>query len=208
MVKKMSFDITTEIISINNNKLTQFSSVCLRPIRYLFHGKTITLFEGKVIHSDISYPERNWKRTALAISFLIPGLILGLISKFLEGFSSTLWKEKTISSAFILANSHIKASKNMPLNISFHIIFQKYESIKKRMTSEKIWNDHHFISLVTDFMNDAEIVMDQLYSELEKLAQDHIKTMENKLGQKVCEMIQKKGSNTKHNQQRVFSGFF
>ena len=158
----MSLNLTTEIISINNNKLTQFSSFCLRPARYLFHGKTVTLYKEEVIHCDVSYPEKTWERTALAISLLIPGLILGLLSKFFEYFSSTLRKEKSISAAFILANSNVQASEKMPLNVSYRIIFKKYEAIEKRMTSEKIWNDIQFISFVTDFMNDAEMVMNRL----------------------------------------------
>lgn len=50
----------------------------LKPARYLFRGKTITLLNGKIAAERDSYRRKSWIKTSLMILLLLPGLLAGI----------------------------------------------------------------------------------------------------------------------------------
>ncbi|MCE5317294.1 MAG: hypothetical protein LLG04_08020 [Parachlamydia sp.] len=65
------------------SRLEMGADALLKPARYLFRGKSITIVKGKISSEQLSCRERSWIKTALMILLLIPSLLVGLPLKSL-----------------------------------------------------------------------------------------------------------------------------
>lgn len=74
----------TNIISNHSFFLEQAANACLSPLHYFFHGRIVEVYNHKVQKEYLSFPERNWKKTALAMTLLIPGCLIGIPAKLLS----------------------------------------------------------------------------------------------------------------------------
>lgn len=158
----------TEILSDQSSLAEQLAHHCFAPIRYLYHGRTIEIWKQTVIEARQSYPEKDWKKTAAAVAFLVPGLLLGIMAKLLVYLDPSAWRRDTAILTFDQDPHPLTGI--ISLEVSHARLEKLAADIKNRMTDKKVWSDPMFVEQVSAFMEAAYDEMELYYSHLEKKA--------------------------------------
>ena len=158
----------TEVSSENSSQAEILANLAFSPIRYLFQGRTVEIYEELVALDRQTYVEKNWKKTALAVICLVPGFLVGLVAKLVSyWFTSARLNYKLTKAFYDEPFVPPVLIKRISLDDSHTELEKKYDSIYKRMDSKEIWDDLDFIHEVDDFMREAFQEMLLVYDEFE-----------------------------------------
>ncbi|MDR3624999.1 MAG: hypothetical protein P4L16_07670 [Chlamydiales bacterium] len=86
LANTMSYILTTEVKGKEIHSIENFANMCLKPAQYLWNGKKVELIqrdEQLALQTDFIYQldERSWKKCAIMVVLLIPGVIIGIALK-------------------------------------------------------------------------------------------------------------------------------
>jgi hypothetical protein len=152
----------TAFISDDSSSLEQWANTCFAPVRILFHGRKVEVWNQHVIKEEFSAPSQQWMITATAILLLIPSILLGTIAKFLDEY---LFRAAPIDYHSVQNFDQNPYSAN-PLAISHVQLEKMIKSIKEQMISKNIWENRAFIKEVSKFMEAAYEEVENIFIEL------------------------------------------
>lgn len=157
----------TAIISNQSSWLGSAANAFLSPSRYLFHGRTVEVWNQIVVQADHEPQPRNWVKTAAAILFLVPGILLGMVAKLLDYalFDSTRADCVAVET---FDQNPCSLQENISLNLSHARLDKMATSLKDRMTSKEVWTNPAFIAEVSSFMEAAYQEIEMFYEHLEE----------------------------------------
>jgi hypothetical protein len=162
----------TAISSEDSPSFEHLANTCFTPVRYLFRGRTIEILDKKIVQERISFPQydKTWIKTASAVAFLVPGILLGLVAKFLSYAFSSARSNFQITREFDLQPFTPPTLSDAEMQTSLEDSYRKlsplYLAIIKKMGSKDIWKDDAFIKDVTVFMEESYKTMLIYFSQL------------------------------------------
>lgn len=77
---------------ISQNPLENAGNFLLQPVRYLFLGKEVCIYNDNAIQISNSFDKRNYLRAALAIAAIAPGIIFGTLLKAISFLTQDIRK--------------------------------------------------------------------------------------------------------------------
>lgn len=140
---------------------------CFAPIRYLFGGRTVEMWDHTVIEDRQSFTEQEWKKTAVAIALLVPGLLFGMMAKLVAYLLyPSAWRKETV----LLHFDHNPYSLDgaISLEVSHARLEKMSDAIKNKMASKEAWSNPAFIEEVSTFMEAGFEEIELFYSQLEE----------------------------------------
>lgn len=174
----MELHLNTEMINRSGiSARCKVAQACLKPYRYLFDGKTVEIFQGRIVQARPSFPtnpiipETGMHRTALAVIGLVPGLIVGITLRIVSILMGDDKQSRSLIEQFYQRRLVLP---EIPPGVSldqFHRgVAQQRIALLNRIGSDRaIWQDPQFIQEFSALMENAyrysEIYFRQLYQE-------------------------------------------
>lgn len=169
---------TTEIRNHDNpSYLRDLESISLKPVRYLFEGRTIEILRGEIVKDCPSFGKRTYKGLALAIATLIPGIILGILSEIFNTlFNAQYAKDKDLITAFSAKKMTLpEAPKNRTLADYGKEFWNHAQPILDQIQEkEDIWKDKTFIRDFSEVMENGYRFMELYFQELHQKCGDDV----------------------------------
>lgn len=166
MLPMTNLFLNTAIISNQSSQLGNLANICLAPFRYLFHGRTVEIWNKIVIHESDSV-QKHWTKTAAAIVLLVPGLLMGIMARFLDHFFfQTTRADFAVLEKF--DQNPFPVEEGIFLDVSHARLDKMATVIKDQMCSKSMWKNRDFISQVTSFMEAAYQEIEMFFEEIEE----------------------------------------
>lgn len=157
----------TAIISNQSSHLGNLANLCFAPLRYLFHGRTVEVWNKIVIHEEESIRRGHWTKTAAAIMLLVPALLLGTMARLLD-YALFQTTRANFAALEEFDQNPFPLDGEISLDVSHARLDKMATAIKNQMHSQRVWKDPDFISQVTSFMEAAYQEMEMFFEEIEE----------------------------------------
>lgn len=175
------FNLNLAVSSAQSNFFVDRANQCLAPVRYLFRGREVTVLNENELmeQQSFSYPlpryresRRDYKKIALAIALLIPGLICGIVLKLIAFCAKSTHQDlattRKLLQPFVPPKFNETSSKD--LEAFERTLFNEYRDLKEQVfeRGKEIWKDDAFIQKFSVCIENSYIQMLLYYEQLKE----------------------------------------
>jgi hypothetical protein len=157
---------------VNKNDLSLLRTVentCLKPVRYLFKGRTIEILNDQIIKDEPSFGPRTYLGMALAIATFIPGLIFGILAKALNSLGNRYRNDQAFLKQFLHVKPSLPSAPAMTLDAYLQNFWPKIDALRNQIKDdEAIWKDGGFIQECSQIMEEGYASMELYFRQLAK----------------------------------------
>lgn len=160
--------LTEEIVNQNNySYLRNLENYALKPVRYLFDGRTIEILNDEIVKDSPSFDKKSYLGIAFAIAVLIPGLILGVLAKALNIFDKQYAKDKDLTKNFFAKKVDLPTTPENQTFAEYYLDFCHRSAVMNQVQEDEvIWKDKQFIDEFSQLMEDGYRCMKLYFQEL------------------------------------------
>lgn len=185
----MDLFLNTEINLPHGDCLEHAADFCLKPVRYLFNGKTIEGKNYKNITIKDSFSEKQIWKTALAIALFIPAFIVGFVLKLIASCSIENRQDRSWAVHFLdaeknrvidAANPFTPPQYTLPPTTSlkqlFNILDTEKMGLVKKLTSKEMWSDPNIVREYSGLVEKSYKYADFLLQRVHQIAKTKMET--------------------------------
>ncbi|MBS0616107.1 MAG: hypothetical protein JSR58_06110 [Verrucomicrobia bacterium] len=150
------------------SRLSSAAETFLQPYRYLFNGKSYEILDGQIIQEELSFPEKNYMRTAAAVVAFIPTFFAGVLLRFVENLFNINPESRALLEQFYARKVEFpQAPNDRELNDFYDEVAGLYNNVFRRIEqTPDIWNNEQIINDFSQAMEKGYQFMDLYFKKL------------------------------------------